>query len=79
MWPAAPHVASLPKPQGTENILKMRIVASCEDDSNQPEEETKRLVLNTDVVELLLDPVSIYEAPAGCTFCPSEWSTYNFP
>lgn len=69
MWLAVTHLASLPKPQGTKIILKMRIVASCEDDSNQPEKETKRLVLNPDVVELL-DPGNIHEAPAGRTLCP---------
>lgn len=78
MWLAATHLASLPKPEGTEIILKMHIVASCEDDSNQPEKETERPVLNTDLSEPL-DPVNIYEAPAGCTLCPSEQSTYNFP
>lgn len=55
-WRAAPDVAvhrprsvPAPNPRETEIILKMHTVASCQDDSNQLEEETGKLVLSTDL------------------------------
>lgn len=56
----------------------MHIVALSQDDSNQPEKETERLVPKADSVEPL-QPITIYDFPAGCTSRPSEPSTRTVP